>query len=514
MTRHEGFVRPSSDLPGSPTSPWLATTPDAAYPALEGDVTADVCIVGAGITGLSTAVDCLERDRSVVVIERDQVGAGTTGASTATLTSQHGLCYARLTREFGQRAARTYASVNEAAIETVAARIDSLDADCGFERQPAYVYGDEPDRLRREARAGAAAGLEATLVTSVPPFERATAAVKVAGQAAFHPRAYLLSLAESLYGAPGARIHEGTRVLAVDPGTRPRVHTSDGRVTADHVVLATGYPLLERVGLDARLYPQRSYGLALRIGTDGPSGLYHRISDPVRSVRTHRHGGGERLLVGGEHHKTGQGGSTTNRYERLLEWARGRFPVERVVHRWSGQDYVSIDGLPLIGRPGPVDGVSIATGFGGWGLTTGVAAGRLLADSITGSTPPALDLFDPLRLTPKASLSRGLTENADAASQLVTDWARTLVTPDARAIDPGTGRVIRTGRRPVAAARDAAGTLHTVSAVCPHDRGILEWNDAECTWDCPCHGSRFAPDGRLIEGPATADLESVTVPRE
>ncbi len=510
MSDPADFSRPADDLPGEPTSPWLATTPDASYPPLEADLTVDVCVVGAGIAGLSTAIELRDRGASVVVLERDHVAAGTTGKSTAKVTSQHGLQYDQLHREFGSKAARQYATVNEAAIDTIEERIASLEIDCGFERQPSYLYGNEPDALRREADAAQRAGLPASLVRSVPPFERAQGAVKFDDQAWFHPRRYLLALAEWLHEDDDAAIYERTRVTAVDPGTRPRVRTPSGTVSANHVVLATGFPLLDRAGYFTRLYPKRSYVLAVRLGVDPPEGMYYRAGDNYRSVRTHRDAQGALLLVGGENHKTGQGGPTRERYQRLLEWATDRFPIEGVEYRWSTQDYVSVDGLPFVGRAGPgARNVSIATGFGGWGMTGGTAAGELLAESITGTDPPVLELFDPLRFTPKPSLPKTLTENADAASQFVTDWVQALVAPDLAGISRGEGRVIRQGASPIAAARDGDGDLHTVSAVCPHTACLVDWNDAECTWDCPCHGSRFTPDGRLLEGPATEDLSPV-----
>ncbi|MFP8957509.1 FAD-dependent oxidoreductase [Natrialbaceae archaeon A-CW3] len=507
------FTRRVDELPGEPTSPWMATTPDAAYPAFEEDLETDVCVVGAGIAGLSTAIELRDRGLTVTVLERDRVACGTTGKSTAKVTSQHGLCYDSLRRQFGRDAASQYATINETAIDTVEARIDDLEIDCGFERQPAYCYGDNPDELRRETDAARAAGLPASLVRSVPPFERAMAAVKFDDQAWFHPRAYLLGIAEALHEDDGARIHERTRVTSVHPGNRPRVETAGASVTADHLVLATGFPLLDRAGYFTRLYPKRSYVLGLRIGVEPPEGMYYRADDSYHSVRSHSDGSETLLLVGGEPHKTGQGGSTAERYRRLLRWARDRFPIESVAYRWSTQDYVSVDRLPLIGRAGPgAKGVSIATGFGGWGMTSGTAGGRLLADSIAGAEPSALELFDPLRFTPKASLSKAATENVDAASQFVTDWVRTLVSPDTSAISPGEGRVLREGHRPIAAARDDDGELHTLSAVCPHTGCLVDWNDAEYTWDCPCHGSRFDPDGTLLEGPATEDLSSVGDP--
>lgn len=515
------FRRPDDNLPGKPTSPWLASPLETTFAPLESNVSADVAVVGAGIAGLSTAMELRERGKSVVVLERDRVAAGVTGKSTAKLTSQHGLLYDHLRREFGREAARHYASVNEQAIDIVEDRIDDLEIDCGFERRPSYLYGDEPDAIEREADAATMAGLEATEVRSVPPFERAAAALRFDDQAWFHPRRYLLALAEEINktGADsdgnaemngGTGVYERTRVTDVELGRPCRLRTERGQtVRADRVVLATGYPILDRAGYFTRMHPKRSYVLGLRIRGEPPAAMYYRPGEPYRSVRTHhdREEDGPLVLVGGENHKTGQGGSTADRYRRLERWARERFSVESIDYRWSTQDYVTADRVPFVGRAGvAAENVFVATGFRGWGMTNGVAAGRLLAKLIDGERPSEADLFDPLRFTPKSSAADTVTENVDAASQFATDWLRTLFAPDLESIARGEGRVVRDGPKPIAIARDADGDLHAVSAVCTHTYCVVDWNDAECSWDCPCHGSRFDPDGTVLEGPATDDL--------
>ncbi len=500
------FTRGAGTLPGEPTSVWLATTPDAGYDPLEGSLSVDVAVVGAGIAGLSTAVRLRERGKTVAVLERDRVAAGVTGKTTAKLTSQHGLIYDHLRREFGRERARQYASVNEASIEEVASRVEELEVDCGFERRPAYVYGDNRDAIEREVDAARGAGLPASFVTSVPPFDQAACAVRFDDQASFHPRKYLLAIADDLHG-DGASIFEHTRVTDLDPGTPCRLETPGGNVTADAVVVATGFPILDRAGYFARLYPKRSYVLGVRIDGEPPEGMYYRSGDPYRTVRPHRDEDGTYVLVGGENHKTGQGGSTAERYRRLERWARDRFPVASIDYRWSTQDYVPVDRVPFVGGIGAGAGtVYVATGFRGWGMTNGVTAGRLLAAAIDGRERPELELFDPLRFTPKTSLADTVTENADAASQFATDWLRKLLAPDLESIGRGEGNVIRRGPEPIAAARDDDGQLHAVSAICTHMYCLVEWNDAEGSWDCPCHGSRFSPDGEVLEGPATEDL--------
>ncbi len=497
----------SDDLPGEPTSVWLATTRDDPIAgSLDADRTVDVCIVGAGIAGLSTAIELRERGQSVAVLERDRVATGVTGKSTAKLTSQHGLIYDHLRREFGRRQASQYATVQQESIDAVEDRVEELGIDCGFERQPSYLYSNSPDMIEREADAARGAGIDASYVTSIPPFERAAAAVRFDDQAWFNPRSYLLAIADELRDDDEAALFEETHVTDIEPGTPCRVRTADATVTARQVVVATGFPILDRAGYFARMSPKRSYVLGIRLDGALPDGMYYRTGETYRSVRSHR-GEEPLLLVGGENHKTGQGGSTADRYRTLAQWARERFPVDEIVYRWSTQDYKPNDKVPFIGRVGAgAQNVFVATGFRGWGMTNGVSAGRLLAAELAGENPAPLKLFSPLRFTPTASLSDTITENADAASEFLTDWTRALLAPDRSTLEPGEGMILREGGKPIACARDNDGELHTVSAVCPHMYCLVEWNDGEHSWDCPCHGSRFGPDGELLEGPANDGL--------
>ncbi|WP_254861691.1 FAD-dependent oxidoreductase [Halovivax gelatinilyticus] len=497
-------------LPGLHASPWLAASAEPFEP-LSGSTSTEVAIVGAGIAGLSTAAELVDRGYDVAVLERDRVGSGITGKSTAKVTSQHGLVYAPLCQEFGLERATQYARANQRAIETVEERVDALDVAeaCGFRRRPAYVYGDDRGSIEREVDAAARIGLPASFVTSVPPYEPADCGVRFDDQACVDPRRYVHALAASLV-EDGGSVFEQTRVTGVDTGEHPSVGTERGRVSADRVVLTTGFPIVDRLGLFARLTPKRSYVLALRIDGEPPEGMYYRPAEGAstyRSVRTHEGPDETLVLVGGENHKTGQGGSTRERYRRLAAWARDRFDVREVAYRWSTQDYVSADRVPLVGPAGPgARNVFIATGFGGWGMTGSTVAGRLLARLIDGEDPEIASLYDPRRFTPHASIGRVAVENADAAGQFASDWVRSLLGSTDPAVEPGEGTVVRRGGRPIAVSRDDSGSLRAVSAVCPHAYCVVDWNDGEETWDCPCHGSRFGPDGRVLEGPASEDL--------
>ncbi|KYH27229.1 cytochrome b6-f complex iron-sulfur subunit [Halalkalicoccus paucihalophilus] len=489
-------------------SPWLATTDGPRFSPLDGDRTIEVAVIGAGIAGLSTAIHLAEGGESVAVIERDRVGAAVTGHTTAKVTSQHGLKYDHLIDTVGEERARQYAEANGDALEEVADRSAGFDAE--FERTDAYVYADDAEgreQVRKEARAAERLGLPAEFVEREEvdlPYETA-GAVRFSEQGQFHPRKYVLGLAERVEDEGGA-VFEETRATDLEVGEPCEVKTEVGTLTADHVVCATHFPVFDRGGYFARMKTKRSHVIGVRVAGDLPKRMYYKAGDPYRSIRVHRLDGEPLVLVGGENHETGQGGSTSERYDRLEEFARGTFDVEEVEYRWSTQDYKTFDGVPYIGRLGPVgENASVATGFGGWGMTGGVAAGRILSGLIRDGEHPHQEVFSPARVNGESAKSF-LTHNAEVGANFTADWARSLFAGEEARLRAGDGTVVRTDDGPVGISRSESGELNAVSAVCPHMKCVLRWNDGEASWDCPCHGSRFTPEGRVLDGPAIEDL--------
>ncbi|ADJ14954.1 FAD-dependent oxidoreductase [Halalkalicoccus jeotgali] len=489
-------------------SPWLATTDGPRFSALSGDRTVDVVVIGGGIAGLSTAVHLAESGTDVAVIERDRVGAAVTGHTTAKVTSQHGLKYDHLLETVGEERARQYAEANEAALAEVAERSEEFDAE--FERRDAYLYAEDSagrEQVREEARAAGGLGLPAEFVEPNEldlPYDTA-GAVRFSEQGQFHPRKYVLGLAEGVEAA-GGTVFEETRATDLEVGEPCEVTTQSGVVAADAVVCATHFPVFDRGGYFARMETKRSHVIGVRVAGDPPKGMYYKAGDPYRSIRVHRLDGEPLVLVGGENHETGRGGSTKERYERLAEFAREHFDVREIAYRWSTQDYKPFDGVPYIGRLGPVgENAYVATGFGGWGMTGGVAAGRIIAGLIDEGEHPQQDVFSPARITEKSAASF-LTHNAAVGANFTADWARSLLAGEEATLRAGEGTVIKTDDGPVGVSRSESGDLHAVSAVCPHMKCVLRWNDGEASWDCPCHGSRFTPEGRVLDGPAIEDL--------
>ncbi|WP_254766123.1 FAD-dependent oxidoreductase [Salinilacihabitans rarus] len=499
--------------PDSPraASLWLATTPTTDYEPLEDGLDVDVAVVGGGIAGLTAAIELTEAGRTVAVVESDRIVESTTGHTTAKLTSQHGLIYDDLRSTFGEEKARQYAAANEAAIDEVERRVAEQGIDCDFERTSAYTYAEsEADvrTLRAEAGAARDLGLPASYVESTPlPFAVA-GAVRFDEQAQFHPRKYLLAIAEAVHG-DGSYVFEETRALDVDPGSPCRVRTTRGELVADDVVVATHFPFYDPAGYFARMHPHRAYLLAVRLDGSPPEGMYYSTASPPATFRPHPVEGEDEdlLLVGGQSHEPGlDGPPTSERYRRCEAFAREKFAVEEIEYRWSTMDYTPVDRVPFVGRIGPRSaGVYVATGFKGWGMTGGTAAGTILADLIVEGSHPHADVFDPLRLTPRASAKRFAGENAKVGGSFVGDRLRSLLASGALP-DAGEATVARRGGRPMGLYRDEDGTVHAVSATCPHMACLVRWNDAERTWDCPCHGSRFTHDGDVLSGPALEGL--------
>jgi glycine/D-amino acid oxidase-like deaminating enzyme/nitrite reductase/ring-hydroxylating ferredoxin subunit len=510
---------PSADAPTTTQtqSLWLATTSsEPQHPPLEQDLSADVCIIGAGIVGLTLAWLLRQDGKQVVLIDADRVGAGVTGATTAKVTSLHGLIYDELTKKHSVEAAQQYAATQQAALQWMGDTVRDLGLDCQWRTQLAATYTTDERRIRtieRELQAAREAGLPVRSADELDlpyPIQRA---VVLDEQAEFHPRRYLLGLAER-FSADGGCIHECTRATGVhERSSGTVVETTGGTITAAHVIVATHAPFLDRSLFFARLSAERSYAIGVRLdaGAHVPQGMFYGADSATRSLRAHPDpaGDGELLLVGGAGHKTGQATDHEERFGTLEQWAREHFPVREVAYRWSSQDLMPVDGMPYVGpyRPGSKS-LWVATGMRKWGITNGTAAAHILADRLAGRRNPAAELLDSNRFAPRAAAKSFVQENANVARRFVRDRVRTAVgAPDVSELEPGTGAIARDDGRKVAAYRDADGDLHLCSTLCTHLGCEVRFNSAETSWDCPCHGSRFAVDGTVLEGPAVTALE-------
>jgi glycine/D-amino acid oxidase-like deaminating enzyme/nitrite reductase/ring-hydroxylating ferredoxin subunit len=495
-----------ASLPDKPESFWLKDAPSTEYPALVGEPDADVAVLGAGISGVSLALELVEAGLEVALIEAGRVAGGASGYSTAKVSSLHGLTYAGLASKQGEEIARAYGAANEAGLAAIAERVETHDLDCDFSRRDAFTYapgGEDVEKVQQEAEVAGRLGLPASYVTSSDlPFP-ISAAVCFSDQAQFDPVRYLRGLA-ARFVELGGLLFERSPAISVDDGKPCSVKTRGGALRAGHVVVATHFPFLDRGLFFARMHPERSYVLAARVRGELPQGMYLSSESPAHSIRQLPTTDGELLLIGGESHKTGQA-DATDRYQRLVAWASANFELEEIEYRWATQDAMPVDGVPMVGRLLPFSSrVLVATGYRKWGYAAGTAAARMLADRILGRENPWAFAFDSSRLRPRAATVSFVKENANAGWRFFAD----RVTKRASLDDPGPGEgaVVGHGLGQRAVCRTEDGERHTLSARCTHLGCIVNWNRADQTWDCPCHGSRFAPDGAVVEGPAVDPL--------
>jgi glycine/D-amino acid oxidase-like deaminating enzyme/nitrite reductase/ring-hydroxylating ferredoxin subunit len=502
-------------LPADVASHWIVSTDTTDYPSLVGDIEVDVAVVGAGIAGISAAWELAEAGRSVALVDSGRVAGSTSGYTTAKLTAQHTLKYAELRSKFGAGAAAAYAQSQQAAVDHVGATAARLGIDCEWEPRSAYTYAESPamvDQVLAEAEAARAAGLEASFVTETGLPYRVAGAVRVDGQAQFHPRKYLLGLVERLVAA-GHQVFERARVTSLDEGSPCILGTPRGKVRARDVIVATHYPIFDRALMFPRLEMTRELVVTTPIDPErDPDGMYITPEQGTRSVRTAPYGDGRLLIITGEKFRPGESSDVVARFRTLAEWTRERFGAVEFAHCWAAQDNQTLDHLPYIGRLHPAaKHVWVATGFGAWGMSNGVLSGLLLRALVCGDESPWSSLYEPARIKPMAQIPTLVKANATVARHFVGDRLSSGEVSSMDELARGQGAVVRVNGRRTAAYRDDNDRLHAVSATCTHLGCLVSFDDAERCWACPCHGSRFDVDGRVLHGPAVRPLAPVTV---
>lgn len=495
---------------------WWKTRPAPGGPPLAEDLTVDVAVLGAGLTGLTAATLLAREGRSVAVLEADRIASGTTGGTSAHVTQVPDRRYRELRSKFGAEQLRLVADSTRAALERIHAFVEEESIDCDFARVPAYLYTESRDQvsqIQEELEAAQEAGLPVALARELPlPFPVA-AAVCYEDQARFHPTAYALGLAEAARRS-GARLFEGSRVVDIEAGEPCSVRTEAGRtVTARAVILATHTPAGFNL-LQTEIEPMRSYVLAVRLagGQAPPDGLFWDTDDPYHYTRLQPREGGDLLVVGGADHKTGHEEETEASYRDLEAYVRDRWPVASIEYRWSSQFYEPIDGLPYIGASPMGRNVYVGTGYSGMGMVFSTLAAMLLADELAGRANPWLEVYRTSRIKPLAGGGQFLKMNLGVAKDFVKDRVAAPKLEDVSEIPAGEGRVVEIQGEKVAVYRSEQGEVHAVSAVCTHAYCLVHWNSAEKTWDCPCHGGRYTVRGEVIEGPPIEGLAPFELP--
>ncbi len=495
-------------------SAWLAGLETPARAVLEEDQRSDVVIVGGGVAGMTTALRLQEDGLDVVLLEAERIGHGSTGNSTGKISSLHGLLYQRLIERHGENEAAMYGEANERAIDEVEAMVDRMSRDCRFVRTPAFVYttsDDKADEIRAEHEAATKLNLPAHLTTETDlPFD-VELALRFDNQARIDAGPYMMGLAE-LFESAGGAIFENSRAVDLDESlSGVTVRTDAGSVSADRAVVTTLIPVFDRGGYFARMKPSRAYGIAARLNGGGLEAVHINAGTPTRSTRPWDGAEGPGIVVVGEGHPTGDGTASPGRWGELERWAREHFDIASFEYRWSAQDYTSVDDLPYIGRSPLSRRVYVATGFRKWGLSNGTVAATVLADLFAGRTNPWLKTFDATRIGDLESINPAAKITTRVASHFVGDRIGRLLAPEIATLEAGEGKIVRADGNAIGAYRDQEGVIHGVSATCTHLGCTVKWNDAETSWDCPCHGSRFDIDGSVLAGPATHPLARVNV---
>lgn len=481
-------------------------------PTLRDERAFDIAVLGGGITGLTTALLLKREGARVAVLEADRVGAATTARNTAKATALQSTLYRTIRAHRGAEAAAIYAAASTSAVEKIAELSHEEGISCDLHRRPAYTYAtseQELPGLEEETAAAQDAGL--TLISDDGidlPFP-VRGALRLDDQIEFQPVQYATGLARAVHG-DGCEVFEHSRALTLDEGSPCRVTTAEGAIRADHVVVATHYPIWDRGLYFARLEPHRSYCIAARIRGKPPQGLSINTGGPTRSVRSY----GDHLVVCGESHPTGARSVSTARYERLEEFAKTNWNVDEITHRWSAQDPTPYDHFPMVGAYTPWSSrLHVATGFMKWGLTGGTFAGMVLADLLSGRDNPWAKALSPTRFSPCSAVTLGRI-NLNTGAHFVGDRLAPATTHTPEGLQPGQAGTLRNGTDLTGTYRDENNELHAVSLRCTHLGCLLRFNGAERSWDCPCHGSRFDIDGAVLEGPAVHPLETKTPPEE
>lgn len=500
----------NTPLSGKPVSYWIDSSDTSSFASLGQTPTVDVAIVGGGIAGLTTALLLKQAGKTVAVIEAERIATGASGHTTAKVTTLHQLIYADLIEEIGQNKARLYAESNQAALEKIVSLIETEKIDCDFSRQNTYTFAESAEQLgaiKDEVDAAVQLGLPASFVQQTNlPFPIA-GAIKFENQAQFHVRKYLLHLAHKIAGE-GSYVFENTRVHTVSEGNPCQVKTSKGEIQAHDVVVTTNLPILDQGLFFAKTFPKRSYIVGARISPErAPTGMFIGVGDHYRSIRTTPYGDDLLLMIGGEGHKVGSRSDTESAYQTLESYGRERFNIDTFDYRWSSQDVVSFDKLPYVGKLTPLNNhIYVATGFSLWGMTNSMVAGMVLTDTLLGRPNPWASLYDATRATPFLTKT-SMEENLDVGRHWLGDRLKALQKSSLDEVGTGEGALLTMEGKQIAVYRDSEGKLEIVSATCSHLGCIVNWNSAEKSWDCPCHGARFSSDGSVMCGPATHDLD-------
>ncbi|MGD6873172.1 FAD-dependent oxidoreductase [Sutcliffiella horikoshii] len=502
-----------TELPKGPEAYWRDSAPLPSFPTLNENKKTDVCVVGGGITGITTAYQLAQEGLKVILIDADQILNGTTGHTTAKVTSQHGLIYDEFLQHLGQEKAKLYYQANQEGLHFIRDLVDLKRIQCDFSEQNAYIYSQteqDDQKVIKEFEAYQKLGIDGDLTYDIPfPIETKSVIV-MKNQAQFHPLQYLKVLVDGIV-EKGGEIYEHTVATDVEESRDLSVVTKNGaKIDCEYIVAGSHFPFYDDKGFFfTRMYAERSYVLAAKTEKEPPEGMYYSAGQPSRSLRYVTIDGEKVALIGGDGHRTGQGKDTLKHYEALKSFGEEVLGIKEILYRWSAQDLYTLDKVPYIGRiTSGHPNIFIATGYRKWGMTNGTAAALLLQDLILGRKNAYEDLFSPSRFVADPSLKKFISSNMNVAGHLIEGKLdRPSKKPEDLGLDEG-GVVMINGRR-AGAYKNDKGEVYCVDTTCTHLGCEVEWNHGDRSWDCPCHGSRFSIHGDVLEGPADKPLEKL-----
>lgn len=502
-------------LPSNSESYWRAYEDFPLFSKISEDMDVDVAIIGAGLTGITAAYLLRDSGLKVIVVEGSNILKGTTGFTTAKVTAQHGAIYQQLIATFGEEKARLYYEANTEAKDFIEQTIKELAIPCYFEKVDAFLYTNTDDGveiLQKEFEAYNKLGIEgATLTKDTGLPYTVKESLKLENQGQFHPLRYALALVKKAE-EKGVQFFEKSRAKSIH--STNLIEMVDGNeIRANKILVCSHFPFNDEDGLYfTRMYSERSYVIATHAESNYPKGIYINVEKPSRSIRTSLGADGRRyLLIGGEGHITGRfEGDTTANYEALAAFGREQFQVKQYTYRWSAQDLVTLDQVPYVGpMTSGLPDVLVATGYAKWGMTNSAAAAKIMADNVLERDNRFAELYAPTRSKmKKADISTFIKANANVAKELVkgkTEKVDVLFND----LQLGKGDIVKLDGQKVGAFKDVTGKVYLVKPVCTHLGCDVVFNDAECSWDCPCHGSRYTYTGEVIEGPAYKPLEKI-----
>jgi glycine/D-amino acid oxidase-like deaminating enzyme/nitrite reductase/ring-hydroxylating ferredoxin subunit len=494
-------------------SPWqqqpgLAQQQEVVY----SDITYDVVIIGAGLTGLTTGLLLQQQGKNCIILDGHTIGYGTTGGTTAHINTFFDTSYDQVEQDFGADGAKVLADSAKESIALIQELVEKYAIDCDFAFKDGIIFSEtekETKALLSLLEASRRAGVEAVEIrdNGIPvPFEFA---VVFNDQAEFHPMKYCLGLAAAFQNLGGTILENSFVRKTTTQDVIQIAHTDRFEIKGHNMVYATHMPPGLTV-FDVECAPYRSYALGIKLKNgDYPKNMAYDMKDPYHYIRTHTIEGQPYLILGGEDHKTGHDDPQAA-FQALEEYARKYYYVESIDYKWSSQYYIPADGLPFIGKmPAASDHTFVATGYSGNGMILATIAGKILSDAILGNGNKYLELFKPSRIKPVAGFKDFVTENADVAYHFIADRLSTEDLESFAAMAPDSGDVVDYKGQKVAVYKDAQGEVTVLSPTCTHAGCIVSFNQAEKSWDCPCHGGRYDLKGQVISGPPTLNLKQL-----